>query len=83
MPKKDQFRYMISSIHNEGDIEDVRLKLATGWLKWKSASGVLYNRQITISKGKFYYECWTMKKQNVNMISVVEMRMLRWMSDNW
>ncbi|KAM2686887.1 hypothetical protein EV2_009726 [Malus domestica] len=56
-------------------------------MKWKSASGVLWDRRRPLKlKGKFYRttirpamlygtECWAVKHQHVG---VVEMRMLRW-----
>ena len=66
-------------------------RIKAGWVKWRSASGVLYYRRIPVKlKGKFYRtaarpallygtECWAVRKEHVNKICVVEMRMLRWM----
>ncbi|KAM2969624.1 hypothetical protein FF2_016698 [Malus domestica] len=62
-----------------------------GWMKWKSASGVLCDRRMPLKlKGKFYRtairpamlygtECWAVKHQHVHKMGVAEMRMLRWM----
>jgi len=61
-------------------------------LKWRRASGVLCNKKVPLKlKGKFYRtavrpawlsgtECWAVKSQHENQVSVAEMRMLRWMS---
>jgi len=61
------------------------------WLKWRSASGVLCDKKVPFKlKGKFYRttvrpailygtECWAVKSQHENQISVAKMRMLRWM----
>ena len=61
-------------------------------LKWRLASGVLYDQCIqTRSKGNSYkiairlaitygVKYWSIKKQQIQKMSVVEMRMLRWIS---
>ena len=82
---------MGSIIQQEGEIgEDVNHRVQAGWVKWRSASGVLYDRRIPLKlKEKFYktairpaiihgIECWTILKQHVNKLRVTEMRMLRW-----
>ena len=92
LPKRELFRYLGSIIHRHGDIaEDVTHRIKAGWLKWRSATGVLCDRRIPVKlKGKFYKtairpallygaECWATKKQHVHKMSVTEMRMLRWM----
>ena len=60
------------------------------WMKWRQASGVLCDKMVPQKlKGKFYRtairpamlygaECWPTKRWHVQQISVVEMRMLRW-----
>ena len=70
---------------------DVTHRIKAGWTKWRIASGVLCDRRIPLrSKENFYKtairptmlygtECWAVKKQYVNKMNVVEMRMLRWM----
>ena len=57
-------------------------------------TGVLYDRNISLwLKGKFYRtairpaflhgtECWAIKRQHAQKMSVTEMRMLRWMCSN-
>jgi len=90
--KSDHFRYLGSIISQDGEIgEDVTHRIKVGWLKWRSASGVLCDKRIPVKlKGKFYRtavrpallygtECWATKRQHINKMSVAEMRMLRWM----
>ncbi|KAM1952113.1 hypothetical protein ACFX15_006643 [Malus domestica] len=68
---------------------DLNHRIQAGWMKWKSASGVLCDRRIPLKlKGKFYRttirlamlygtECWAVKHQHVHKMGVAEMRMLR------
>ncbi|KAI8547555.1 hypothetical protein RHMOL_Rhmol07G0205300 [Rhododendron molle] len=92
IPKSDSFKYLGSIISSDGEItDDVTHRIQVGWLKWRSATGVLCDKRVTTKlKEKFYgtairpamlygMECWHIKKQQVNKISVTEMRMLRWM----
>ena len=75
IPKSEQFCYLDSIIHAEGDISaDVTHIIKEGWTKWRNASGVLCDRRIPLRlKGKFYKttirpamlygtECWAVKK---------------------
>ena len=91
MVQKDIFRYLGSMLQKDGDIdEDVRHRISAGWLKWRQASGILYDRRVPQKlKSKFYrtairpamlysVECWPTKKRHVQQLSVTEMRMLRW-----
>jgi len=67
-------------------------RIQAGWLKWRRASRVLCDKKVPLKlKGKFYRtavrpallygtECWAVKSQHQNQVSVAEMRMLRWMS---
>ena len=42
IPKSEQFRYLVSVIHAEGDIGiDVTHRIKAGWTKWRNAFGVL------------------------------------------
>jgi hypothetical protein len=90
--KNDNFRYLGSIIQKNGEIqEDVTHRVKTGWLKWRSASGVLCDRRIPMKvKGKFYRtvvrpamlygsECWAVRRDHIQKLCVAEMRMLRWM----
>ena len=80
-------------IQNDGEMEgDVNHRIQAGWMKWRSASGVICDRKVPLKlKGKFYRtairpamlygtECWAIKSQQEQKLSVAEMRMLRWMS---
>jgi hypothetical protein len=91
VPKKDTFRYLGSMLQKDGDIdEDLSHRIKTGWLQWRQASGVLCDHRVPLKlKGKFYRtairpvmlyvaECWPTKMRHVQQLSVVEMRILRW-----
>ena len=48
MPRKDTFRYLGSMLQRDGDIdEDVSHRIKAGWMKWRQASGVLYDKKGT------------------------------------
>ena len=89
--QKDTFRYLGSMVQKNAYIdEDVRHRISVGWLKWRQASGILYDRRVPQKiKSKFYRtairpamlysaECWAIKRQHVKQLSVAEMRILRW-----
>nr|CAB3475315.1 unnamed protein product [Digitaria exilis] len=91
VPQKATFRYLGSMLQQDGDIdEDVKHRIAAGWMKWRQASSVLCDRRVPQKlKGKFYRtavrpamlygaECWPTKRRHVQQLSVAEMRMLRW-----
>jgi len=91
VPRKDTFRYLGSMLQRDGDIdEDVSHRIQAGWMKWRQASGILFDKRVPQKlKGKFYRtairpamlygaECWPTKRRHVQQISVAEMRMLRW-----
>ncbi|KAL6516133.1 hypothetical protein OROGR_019438 [Orobanche gracilis] len=86
------FRYLGSIIQKDGELDgDVAHRIKAGWLKWKSATGVLCDPDMPHRlKGKFYRtairpallygtECWAVKQYHVQKMNVAEMRMLRWM----
>jgi len=52
----NHFKYLGSIIQKDGEINsDVNYKIKAGWLKWRSATGVLYDRNIPLwLKRKFY-----------------------------
>ncbi|KAK9101124.1 hypothetical protein Scep_024554 [Stephania cephalantha] len=92
VPKVNHFRYPGSIIQNDGNIEnDVTHRIQAGRKKWRSATGVICDRNVpTKLKGKFYRtairpamlygsECWVVKQQQLHKMNVAEMRMLRWM----
>ena len=56
MPKKDTFWYLGSMLKRDGDIDaDVSHRIKAGWIKWRQASGILYDKRVPQKlKGKFY-----------------------------
>jgi hypothetical protein len=74
--------------------EDLNHRIKVGWLKWRQASGILYDPRMPLKlKGRFYRttirpamlygaECWPTKRRHVQQLSVAEMRMLRWICGN-
>ena len=47
MPRKDTFRYLLSMLQRDGDIdEDVSHRIKAGWMKWRQASGVLCDKRV-------------------------------------
>nr|XP_009795963.1 PREDICTED: uncharacterized protein LOC104242585 [Nicotiana sylvestris]XP_016467879.1 PREDICTED: uncharacterized protein LOC107790467 [Nicotiana tabacum] len=92
VPKRDSFKYLGSIIQGNREIdEDVTHRIEAGWMRWRLASRVLYDKSVPPKlKGKFYrvvvrspilcgVECWPVKKSHVQKMIVAEMRMLRWM----
>ncbi|XP_070031856.1 uncharacterized protein [Nicotiana tomentosiformis] len=92
IPTRDSFKYLGSIIQGNGEIdEDVTHRIGASWMRWRLASGVLYDKNVPPRlKGKFYRvvvrlamlyraECWSVKKSHVQKMSEAEMRMLRWM----
>ncbi|KAM2423333.1 hypothetical protein ACFX1W_021073 [Malus domestica] len=90
--KSDRFRYLGSILQENGELDgDLNHRIQAGWMKCKSASGVLCDRRRPLKlKGKFYRtaikpamlygtECWAVKHQHVHKMGVAEMRMLRGM----
>ena len=82
-------------LRDHGEINsDVNNRIQAGWLKWRSATGVLCDRNIPLwLKRKFYRtairpallcgtECWAIKRYHAQKMSVAEMRMFRWMRDH-
>ena len=56
IPKSEQFWYLGSILHAEGDIgTDVTHRIKAGWTKWRNTSGFLCDRYIPLRlKEKFY-----------------------------
>ena len=91
----NHFKYLSSIIQKDRKIDsDVNHRIQAGWLKWRSATGVLCDHNILLwLKKKFYRtairpallystECWDIKRHHAQKTSVAEMRMLRWMCGN-
>ncbi|KAM1184492.1 hypothetical protein ACFX2G_014201 [Malus domestica] len=56
LPKSDRFRYLGSILQKNEEFDgDLTHRIQTGWMKWKSPSGVLCDRRRLLKlKGKFY-----------------------------
>jgi Reverse transcriptase (RNA-dependent DNA polymerase) len=73
VPMNDTFRYLGSMLQNDGGIdEDVSHRTKVGWVKWRRASDILYDKVPNKLKDKFYRttirlammygaECWVTK----------------------
>jgi len=83
IPQVTRFKYLGFIVQNDGEIEaDVSHRIQAGWLKWRRASGVLCDKKVPLKlKGKFYrttvksallyrMECWAVKSQHDNQVSV-------------
>ena len=81
-------------LQKDGDIdEDVNHRIKAGWMKWRQASSILYDKRVPQKlKGKFYRmavqpamlygaECWPTKRRHVQQLGVAEVRMLRGCED--
>ncbi|XP_016438920.1 uncharacterized protein LOC107764847 [Nicotiana tabacum] len=88
------FNYGNYPSHQEGNREideDVTYRIGEGWMKWRLASGILYDKKVPSKlEGKFYRavarpamlygaECWPIKNSHIEKMKVAEIRMLRWM----
>ena len=89
IPMSNHCKYLGSIIQKDGEIDsDVNHRIQADWLKWRSTTGVLCDRNIpldwrTIRPTLLYdTECWAIKRHHVQKMSVAEMRMLRWMCGN-
>ncbi|KAM3012532.1 hypothetical protein FF2_031104 [Malus domestica] len=83
IPKSDCFRYLGSILQKNGELDgDLNHRIQAGWMKWKSASGVLCDRRRPLKlKGKFFRttirptmlygtECWAVKHQQVHKMGL-------------
>jgi len=49
IPTSNHFKYLGSIIQKDGEIDsDVNHRIQAGWLKWRSATGVLCDRNIPL-----------------------------------
>ncbi|CAK9289920.1 unnamed protein product [Gordionus sp. m RMFG-2023] len=83
-------KYLGSTIQTNGTIEkEIKSKINQGWLKWRSLSGVLFDKRIPHTlKGKIYSsiiqttilyssETWPTKESDERSLQTMEMRILR------
>ena len=56
IPKVARFRYLGLIVQEDGEIDDdVNQRIKIGWQKWKTASGVLCDKRISLRvKGRVY-----------------------------
>ena len=91
LKKVTKFKYLGSQVTSDcGTITDARARANAAWLKWRQVTGVLCDRRIpTYLKSKIYRtvvrpvalygaECWPVIKKHEQILSTMEMRMLRW-----
>nr|XP_009618544.1 uncharacterized protein LOC104110708 [Nicotiana tomentosiformis] len=93
--KSECFKYLGSIIQGNRKINnDIIHSIGAGWMKWRLASGVLYDKNVLQKlKGKFYRvvgrstilheaKCWPVKNSHVQKMKIVKMRLLRWMCEH-
>ena len=86
-----KFKYLGSTLTTDGNCEhDVKARISSGWMKWRSSTGVLCDKRMPNKlKGKLYRtvvrpammfgsQCWALKKNGENAMATAEMKMLRW-----
>ena len=89
--KVEEFKYLGSILNTKANTErDIAHTINTGWMKWRTLSGVLCDAKIPIkTKGTVYKravrpamlygsECWAVRKCDEQKVHVAEMKMLRW-----
>lgn len=55
MPKRRSFKYLRSLIQGNAEIDDVTHCIGVGWVKWRLASGILCDKDMSPwFKGKSY-----------------------------
>ncbi|EYC44370.1 hypothetical protein Y032_0463g1909 [Ancylostoma ceylanicum] len=92
LPRAATFKYLGSMVSSDGSLaHEISARVNATWLKWRSLTGVLCDKNIPDRlKSKIYRtvvrpvaiygaECWPATKEMERRISVMEMRMLRWM----
>lgn len=85
------FKYLGSVLASDASVvEDIESRINTGWLKWRSLTGVICDPRMPVEvKGNVYKrairpallygsECWPMRKSEEQKLHVTEMKMLRW-----
>nr|XP_016498922.1 PREDICTED: uncharacterized protein LOC107817584 [Nicotiana tabacum] len=80
VPKRDSFKYFRSIMQGKGEIdEDATHHIGAVWMRWRLASGFLYDKSVPAGLGKFYIvvvgpatlyggECWPIKKSHVQKL---------------
>ncbi|EYB98254.1 hypothetical protein Y032_0133g1802 [Ancylostoma ceylanicum] len=89
--RTDYFKYLGSTLSADGNLaHEVVARVNATWLKWRSMTGVLCDKNIADRfKSKVYravvrsvalygVECWPATKEVERRLSVMETKMLRW-----
>ena len=90
IPMSSHFKCLSSIIQNDREINsDVNHRIQAGWLKWKSETRVLCDRNIPLWLKENFYQtaimpallydtkCWAIKRYHAHKMSATEMCMLR------
>ena len=57
VPKMDHFRYLESVLQNNGGLEkDINHRIQAGWMKWRSASGILCDQNMALPLKENFYK---------------------------
>ena len=88
--KAKNFKYLGSTVSNDGRCEEVRRRIQAGWMSWRKVSGVLCDRKLSAKfKGKMYKSVvrptmlYGMKtvavtERQMGKMEVAELKMVRW-----
>ena len=87
------FKYLRATLAENGHLDaEMTHIIQSGWRNWKSVSGILCDRIISLRFNEKVYktvvrpammhgaETWAVKKAQQKKLDVAEMSMLRWMS---
>ena len=56
IPRSERFKYLESIIQCDGNIDgDVNHRIRVGWLKWRSVSGILCDRTMSLHLKRNFY----------------------------
>ena len=88
--KVKNFKYLGSTVSNDGICEEVRRRFQAGWMSWRKVSGVLCDRKLSAKvKGKMYKSVvrltmlYGMKmvavtERQMGKMEIAELKMVRW-----
>ena len=88
--KPKNFKYLGSTVSNDGRCEEVRRRIQAGWMSWRKVFGVLCIRKLSAKvKGKMYksvvrptmlygMETMAVTERQMEKMEVAELKMVRW-----